>query len=117
VASWCRQHGHAGLHVERFHAEAAGPRPGDGPIDVVLQRSGVTARVPADRTILEVAEEHGVSVFNSCREGTCGSCETPVLHGEPDHRDVLLSDAEKRAGDRMLICVSRARTPRLVLDM
>jgi ferredoxin len=55
--------------------------------------------------------------LSSCRQGTCGTCETGVLAGEPDHRDSILDDAERAAGDCMFVCVSRARTDRLVLDL
>ncbi len=56
-------------------------------------------------------------MLSSCREGTCGTCETGVLGGEPDHRDSLLSDDERAAGEVMMVCVSRSRSPRLVLDL
>jgi ferredoxin len=73
--------------------------------------------VPPDRSILEVAEDHGVTVMSSCSEGTCGTCETPVLDGEPDHRDSVLTDEEQAANDCMMICVSRSRCPKLVLEL
>ncbi|MEV0637432.1 PDR/VanB family oxidoreductase [Streptomyces sp. NPDC050619] len=85
--------------------------------EVVLTRSGRTLTVPPDRSVLEVAEEAGVPVLFSCREGTCGTCETDVLEGTPDHRDSLLDEDERAAGDTMLICVSRSCGPRLVLDL
>jgi ferredoxin-NADP reductase len=103
------------LHVERFT-----PKADDGPhtaFDVELAGSGRVVRVPADRSILDAVEEAGVTVLSSCREGTCGTCETGVLGGTPDHRDSVLSAAEQREGDVMMICVSRARSPRLVLDL
>jgi ferredoxin len=80
-------------------------------------RGGLSLTVPADRSVLETVEEAGVAVLSSCREGTCGTCETVVLDGVPDHRDSILSEAERDACDFMMICVSRARTPRLVLDL
>jgi ferredoxin-NADP reductase len=106
------------LGIERFApvpstAEAA---PADA-FEVVLSRSGRTLTVPPDRSVLEVAEEAGVPVLFSCREGTCGTCETEVLEGTPDHRDSLLDEDERAAGDTMLICVSRSCGPRLVLDL
>lgn len=85
--------------------------------DVVLARSGRTLTVPPDRSVLEVVEEAGVPVLFSCREGTCGTCETDVLDGTPDHRDSLLDEDERATGDTMLICVSRSCGPRLVLDL
>ena len=73
--------------------------------------------MPADRSILEVVEEAGVSVLSSCSEGTCGTCETRVLAGVPDHRDSVLDEADRRAGTCVMICVSRSCSPRLVLDL
>ncbi|WP_042387045.1 PDR/VanB family oxidoreductase [Streptacidiphilus melanogenes] len=110
----------ASLRLERFHPKAAegveaGP---DTAIEIELARTGRTVIVPADQSILDVLEDEGVDdCFSSCREGTCGTCETDVLGGEPDHRDSVLSPADRESGRTMLICVSRARTPRLVLDL
>jgi ferredoxin-NADP reductase len=111
------------LRVERFApreadpAEGPGTGPGDGAFDVELAETGLTVRVPEDRSVLEAVEDAGVQVLSSCREGTCGTCETPVLDGVPDHRDSLLTDEERASGEMMMICVSRARTPRLVLEL
>ncbi|MFI5592365.1 PDR/VanB family oxidoreductase [Amycolatopsis sp. NPDC051758] len=103
------------LHVERFTAK---PDPGAKTVfEVELAQSGRTLAVPADRSVLEVVEESGVPVLSSCREGTCGTCETGVLAGVPDHRDAVLTAAEQEAGDVMMICVSRCAGPRLVLDL
>ena len=66
---------------------------------------------------LMAVEEAGIGVLSSCAEGTCGTCETPVLSGRPDHRDSVLTEEERRADDCMLICVSRSCTDRLVLDL
>ena len=94
----------------------AGARP--RPFEVELARSpGCTLTVPPDRSILEVVEEAGVAVLSSCREGTCGTCETAVLDGVPDHRDSLLTEDERAADDTMMICVSRSVAPKLVLDL
>ena len=107
--------GLSNLHVERFTA---------GPVDltgdtfeVVCDRSGVTTTVPAGTTVLEALRAAGIDVLTSCEEGICGTCETTVLDGEPDHRDHLLTDEEQAAGETMMICVSRCRGPRLVLDL
>jgi ferredoxin len=64
-----------------------------------------------------VVEEAGVGVLSSCAEGTCGTCETAVLSGVPDHRDSVLTEEERQARDCMMICVSRSCTARLVLDL
>lgn len=120
VEQRCAAHWPRGaLHVERF-----APKPDDSvdpdaefPFDVVLQRSGVSVTVPPGKSILECLEAEGVEPLNSCREGLCGTCETTVLEGIPDHRDSLLSDDERAMNDTMMICVSRARSARLVLDL
>ncbi|MDF3311473.1 PDR/VanB family oxidoreductase [Rhodococcus sp. T2V] len=104
------------VHIERFRA-ATMDRPTATACEVVLDRSGTSYHVPADRSILEVLDEAGEDVAYSCTEGTCGTCETRVLAGEIEHRDSVLSPAERRNGDRMMICVSRCQSRRLVLDM
>jgi ferredoxin-NADP reductase len=105
------------LRVERFVAdELTGPVRGT-PFEVELARTGTTVTVAPDRTVLDAVGAAGVDVLSSCRQGICGTCETAVLAGEPDHRDSLLDDDERRAGDCMFICVSRARGDRLVLDL
>jgi ferredoxin-NADP reductase/nitrite reductase/ring-hydroxylating ferredoxin subunit len=85
--------------------------------EIALARSALTLTVPAGRTILEVLRDNGVDLPSSCEQGACGTCEATVLDGEPDHQDVYLSDAEKREGRRIMTCVSRARSPRLTLDV
>jgi len=105
------------LHVERFSAKPLTEPARTVAFEVVLAQSELTLPVPPDRSILDVVEEAGVGVLSSCAEGTCGTCETPVLDGIPDHRDSVLDDDEKAANDCMMICVSRACTARLVLDL
>ena len=68
-------------------------------------------------TVLDAVGAAGVEVLSSCRQGICGTCETTVLAGVPDHRDSLLDDDERAAGDCMYVCVSRSCTDRLVLDL
>ncbi|AXB42430.1 PDR/VanB family oxidoreductase [Amycolatopsis albispora] len=105
----------AGVHVERFTPKQdTGERTA---FEVELANSGRTLHVPADRSILETVEAAGVPVLSSCREGTCGTCETEVLGGTPDHRDSLLTEAERASGETMMICVSRSCGPRLVLEL
>jgi ferredoxin len=105
------------LHVERFAAKpVAEPALADS-FEVFLAQSALTLTVPPERSILDVVEDVGISVLSSCREGTCGSCETAVLEGEPDHRDSVLSAEERAVNDCMMICISRSREPRLVLDL
>ncbi|MBP2703950.1 oxidoreductase [Microbispora sp. RL4-1S] len=105
------------LHVERFTPRDVGEPVRSRPFEVELAVTGVTLTVPPDRSILEVLEEAGVPILSSCREGTCGTCETEVLAGEVDHRDSLLTEEERAAGDIMYVCVSRAASPRLVLGL
>jgi ferredoxin-NADP reductase len=105
------------LHLERFTPKDAGDPVLTASFEVELAGSGLTCTVPPERSILEVLEEAGVQVLTSCREGTCGTCETGVLAGTVDHRDSLLTPEEQAAGDTMLICVSRAACPKLVLDL
>jgi len=117
VEQECTRWPHGALHVERFAPKAGAT---DGPRDsfeVELAQSGTTLTVPADRSILEVVEESGLQVLSSCQEGTCGTCETGVLDGVPDHRDSVLTDDEHAANDTMMICVSRSCSARLVLDL
>lgn len=103
------------LHIERFSArEQAGE---NSAFTLVLGRSGVTVEVPADKSIFQVCRDNGVSVLGSCLEGICGTCETDVLDGEVDHRDVILDEAERTSNTTMMICVSRCRGSQLTLDL
>jgi ferredoxin len=103
--------------VERFSAKPLTEPLRADAFEVHLAQSQLTLAIPPDRSILEVVREAGIGVLSSCGEGTCGTCETPVLEGEPDHRDSLLTEEERQAGDCMMICVSRSCTSRLVLDL
>ncbi|MEY9211855.1 oxidoreductase [Thermobifida halotolerans] len=105
------------LRTERFTAAEQGAPFRGTPFEVELRRSGRTVTVGPGRSVLDALADAGVPVLSSCRRGVCGTCETDVLEGIPDHRDSVLDDRERAAGDRMLVCVSRARTDRLVLDL
>ncbi|MFG2309632.1 PDR/VanB family oxidoreductase [Streptomyces sp. NPDC048566] len=105
--------GHATFHLERFSARPA--RTGDGAFEVELRRSGRTVTVPADSTVLAAVRSVAPDTLYSCEQGFCGTCQQRVLEGEIEHRDELLTDAER--DDSMLICVSRARGERIVLDL
>jgi len=83
----------------------------------VCQRSGVTVSVAAGTSIVDALEENGISVLSSCLEGVCGTCETRVLEGIPEHRDSLLTEDERESNEYMMICVSRSLSERLVLDL
>ena len=91
--------------------------PSDGSFIVELRRSGITLTVPPDRTILQVVREAGIEAPSSCESGTCGTCETRVLEGVPDHFDAVLSPKDKREGKSMMICCSGSLTAKLVLDL
>jgi ferredoxin-NADP reductase len=105
------------LHLERFHPVALAPGAVDGEFDVVIDSSGQVVRVRAGQSVLTALERAGVDVPSSCQEGTCATCETPVLEGEVEHRDSVLTQEERASGRTMMLCVSRARSPRLVLDL
>jgi ferredoxin-NADP reductase len=105
------------LHLERFSARTIEEPADNAPFELVLQRSGKTLEVPADRSVFEVVRGAGVSVLGSCLEGICGTCETEVVEGEIDHRDSILDEDERESGEVMMICVSRCRSGRLVLDL
>ncbi|OUS91351.1 PDR/VanB family oxidoreductase [Rhodococcus sp. NCIMB 12038] len=105
------------LHIERFvplHQDGARP---DDSFEVELSESGIVVDVPADKSILRVLDEAGIDVLSSCGEGTCGTCETMIVAGEADHRDSVLTPKEQADNRSMMICVSRAACPRLVLEL
>jgi vanillate O-demethylase ferredoxin subunit len=93
------------------------PVAGDQSFEVVLNNSGKTFRIPPDKTILGVLIEAGEDPMHDCQRGDCGICQVGVIEGTPDHRDYILTDAEKAEGKVMQICVSRSKSPRLVLDL
>ncbi|MET1007276.1 MAG: PDR/VanB family oxidoreductase [Propionibacteriaceae bacterium] len=108
---------HGALHVERFAPRPVAEDTPNGSFEVELVDSDAVLFVPADRSILEVIDEAGIYVLSNCEEGTCGTCQTTVLGGVPDHRDSILDEDERAANDTMMICVSRSLSSRLVLDL
>ena len=108
---------HGALHLERFAPKPLAEPERAGAFEIVLNRSGRTLTVPPERSILSIVEEAGVPVLSSCAHGTCGTCETPVIDGLPEHRDAVLTPDERAVNDCMMICVSRALSDRLVLDL
>lgn len=102
------------LHLEHFTGVTAAL---SGGFSVYLRKSGREFAIPAGQTIMQVLLANKIFVPRSCMEGVCGTCETRVLEGVPDHRDKILSDREKASNRSMLICCSGARTDRLVLDL
>lgn len=106
------------LVLERFKVDAPVIDEGaEKPIIVTLSRTGKTIEVPANESILETLRKEGVRIKCSCRNGTCGTCETVVISGLPDHRDHVLSDDERASNETMMLCVSRAISDELVLDI
>ncbi|MFL9932499.1 PDR/VanB family oxidoreductase [Paraburkholderia sp. RL18-103-BIB-C] len=104
----------AQVHAEYFMPKAAAAC--EGGYVVELHRTGQTFPIPEGKTILQVLREGGVAAPYSCEEGICGACQVKVMSGTPDHRDSILSDREKQAGDTMLICCSGSKSDRLVID-
>jgi ferredoxin-NADP reductase/nitrite reductase/ring-hydroxylating ferredoxin subunit len=109
------------LRTEAFQplrvGRAAPPDRPDRDVSVVLAASGRTVEVRAGTSILSAVRASGIAAPSSCEAGWCGTCETSVLEGVPEHRDAVLGDVERAAGDTMMICVSRAESERLVLDL
>ena len=106
------------LCVEHFQTEPPTLDPArEHAFEVELRDSGITLRVRADQTILSALQGANIDVQCDCTEGLCGSCETRVLGGAIDHRDVVLTRAERERQDRMMVCCSRAQGERLVLEL
>lgn len=102
------------VHFESFGADTK-PHADDAPFEVELARSGGRVPVPVGVSILDALRQADVHVPSSCESGTCGSCKTRLLQGEADHRDLVLLEEEK--ADHIMVCVSRAKSPVLVVDL
>ena len=102
------------VHFESFDDAAAMRTPRDRPLRVRLARTGGVVDVPADQSILEALRAAGLVVPSSCESGTCGTCRTGLVDGQPDHRDLVLSDAERESN--IMVCVSRALSDELAID-
>ncbi len=102
------------IHFELFNNDAGGE---ESAFEVEVADTGDVYTVPPGKSIIDVLEEAGHDLVYDCLRGDCGICQTDVASGEPDHRDVVLSDAEKAEGKVMQICVGRAKSARLVLDI
>jgi len=109
------------LSFELFYSVAAAaptPQPvSDGSFEVVLRSSGKSFRIPPEKSILDVLVAAGVDALFDCQRGECGVCQVGVVEGIPDHKDVILSARERAENKVMQICISRAKSPRLVLDL
>ncbi|MEJ2593325.1 MAG: PDR/VanB family oxidoreductase [Candidatus Thiodiazotropha sp.] len=104
------------VHREYFSA-APVDHTQDGSFEVEIKSTGEVIAIPADRSALHVLEEAGFDIPMSCEEGVCGTCLTRVLAGEPDHRDLFMTDEEHALNDQFTPCCSRARSGRLLLDL
>lgn len=109
------------LHLERFtgtsQSVVGAADDGKAGFEVELRRSGLTLNVPPDRPLLAVVRDALPDVPYSCEEGHCGSCETRVLEGVPEHNDEILTEEERALNETMMICVGRSKSARLVLDL
>jgi vanillate O-demethylase ferredoxin subunit len=85
--------------------------------EVHLAKRNITLTVHPDQSILKALQDAGVDVPFSCSEGVCGTCLTSVKEGEPEHWDMYLTPEEQEANDCMMVCISRSKSPRLVLDL
>lgn len=104
------------VHLEYFGA-AAQDTTGDRAFQVKIASSGATYDVPADQTVVQALQQHGIEILTSCEQGVCGTCITRVLQGECDHRDLYFTDEEKAKNDQFTPCCSRAKSEVLVLDL
>jgi vanillate O-demethylase ferredoxin subunit len=107
----------AQVHLEYFAAAPVVEVDGDCAFTVRLASSGQTLTIPAGSTVIHILRDHGIEIPVSCEQGVCGTCLTRVLEGEPDHRDLYLTDEERAANDQFLPCCSRAKSALLVLDV
>ena len=105
------------LHIEHFKPKELPKGTINLPFTVICDFSDVEVEVGADESILEAVQRAGIQVPSSCREGTCGTCETVVFEGIPDHRDSFLTKGEQDSNEVMTPCCSRSKTPVLVLDL
>ncbi|MBX7021080.1 2Fe-2S iron-sulfur cluster binding domain-containing protein, partial [Providencia rettgeri] len=105
------------LVLERFSVETDPAMLQGKSFTVTLQKSGKRIAVAGDETILAALKREGIRVKCSCQNGTCGTCETGVIAGLPEHRDFVLSEQARQLNETMMICVSRAVSAELVLDL
>jgi len=107
------------IHFERFtnNALSESAEAGDSSFEVQIASTGLVVQVAADESIIEALARHDVFIETSCEQGICGSCLTSILEGVPEHRDLYLSEQEKKANNQFLPCCARAKTKRLILDL
>ncbi len=113
--------GKHGWPTDHVHLEYFGAAPqdttGDQPFQVKIASSGAVVDIPANESVTQALQAHGVEIMVSCEQGVCGTCITRVLEGECDHRDLYFTDEEKAKQDQFTPCCSRAKTKMLVLDL
>jgi ferredoxin len=115
--SHCQALGYAHAHIERFTAvEIAASADAQNTYTVELKRSGKIIQITPDMSLLSALQAANADIMTSCEQGICGSCETRVLEGVPDHRDSVLSPEEHATNQMMMVCVSGCKSERLVLD-
>ena len=102
------------IHKEYFQVDV---ETGGDAFEVVAQQSGKIILVDAEATILQALAREGIEIEMSCEQGVCGTCMCDVIEGEPDHRDVYFTDEEKASNEQILVCCSRSKSARLVLDI
>lgn len=117
VEGYAVEHPGCSLRLERFSGNAQPTGGAEDHAFVVETADGTEVPVAADQTILEALTNAGIPLLSSCQEGICGTCETTVLEGVPDHRDQLLSTEERASGQTMMPCVSRCVGARITLDL
>lgn len=117
VEEACNHWPEGALHLERFRPKAGALDGVNTSFEIELDQTGTVLTVGENESIVDVLEKAGVDVPTSCREGTCGTCETVVFEGTPDHRDSFLTEQEKQSNEVMMLCCSRAKSARLVLDL
>lgn len=103
------------VHFEYFTPPASPGAAAQRPFTIHLERSGVDLAVPADKTIVQVLRENGVFIETSCENGVCGTCLTRYLEGEPEHRDFVLDESDRR--EFVMVCCARAKSDVLTLDL
>ena len=115
----CAALGYSNIHIERFSAAPAVAERAtfEASFTVHLSQSNRSLEASNQRPLLDTLMDAGIQVSHSCREGICGACETPVLEGEINHRDSILSPSEREANRSMMLCVSHCKSKRLVLDL
>lgn len=114
----CAELGHENAHIERFTpVQKAAAKDAKTSYVVELAKTGKSFTASSDKPLLDQLADVGVAVEHSCCEGVCGTCQTCVLEGEPDHRDSVLTAKERASNKVMMVCVSGCKSARLVLDL